>query len=120
MSIFRHMLRSKIHNARITAKELGYNGSIGIDKAILQEADMIDGEKVHVLNFNNGMRFETYIIEEEENSKTIALYGPAARCGEINDKLCIITYASVTDEDIGKVKGKIVLVDESNRIIDKE
>ena len=116
MPIFRQVLRSKIHGARITDRELDYNGSIGIDKMILQEANMAAGEKVHVLNFNNGMRFETYIIEEKEYSKTIAFYGPAARCGEIGDKLCIISYAFVTDEDIEKVNAKTVFINGDNKI----
>ena len=77
---------------------------------------MVNGEKVHVLNFNNGMRFETYVIEKEEGSKKIALYGPAARCGEVGDRLCIISYASVTDEDIEKVHAKTIFIDKHNKI----
>ena len=68
MAIFRQMLKSKIQSAAITNKELRYNGSIGIDKTLLMKSDMLAGERVQVLNFNNGQRFETYIIEEEENS----------------------------------------------------
>lgn len=116
MPIFRHILKSKIHGATVTKTELNYNGSIGIDKTLLLEADMLAGEKVQVLNFDNGIRLETYIIEEKEKSRTISLYGPAARCGKIGDKLCIIFYVSVTDEDIGKIKAKTVLVDKNNRI----
>ena len=116
MPIFRQILRSKIHGGRITERELDYNGSVGIDKALLREADMVNGEKVHVLNFNNGMRFETYVIEKEEGSKKIALYGPAARCGEVGDRLCIISYASVTDEDIEKVHAKTIFIDKHNKI----
>lgn len=116
MAVFRHILKSKIHGATVTKRELNYSGSIGIDKVLLTEVDMVAGEKVQVLNFDNGARFETYIIEEKQNSRTISLYGPAARCGEVGDKLCIISYVSVTDEDIKKVKAKTVVVDEDNRI----
>lgn len=117
MAIFRQMLKSKIQSAAITNKELRYNGSIGIDKTLLMKSDMLAGERVQVLNFNNGQRFETYIIEEEENSGIISLYGPAARLGEIGDKLCVISYAFVTEDDIEAIKPSIVLVDDNNRII---
>lgn len=79
MSIFRQLFKSKIHRATITKKELRYDGSIGIDKKLLLESDLLAGEKVQVLNFNNGKRFETYVIEEKENSGDIVLYGPAVR-----------------------------------------
>ena len=116
MAVLRNMLKSKIHGAVITKKELHYSGSIGISKALLAEADIVNGEKVQVLNFNNGLRLETYAIEEE-GSRDIALYGPAARCGEVGDKICIISYVSVTDEDIDRVKAKVVFVDENNNIV---
>jgi len=116
MAILRQMLKSKIHGAVITKKELHYNGSIGIDGNLLSQAGMIDGEKVQVLNFNNGQRFETYIIEEKKNSGVIALYGPAARCGEIGDKLCIISYLLASDEEISKLDQEVVFVGEDNKI----
>ena len=117
MTILKQMLKSKIHGAVITKKELHYNGSIGIDKILLLKSDMIPGEKVQVLNFNNGQRFETYIIEEKKNSGVIALYGPAARCGEIGDKICIISYVLATDDEISKLDQKVVFVDKDNKNI---
>ncbi|MEW6066802.1 MAG: aspartate 1-decarboxylase [Nitrospirota bacterium] len=114
----RVLLNSKIHNAVITKTELNYSGSIGIDKSLLLKSDIVPGEKVHVLNFNNGNRFETYVIEEGENSGIIALYGPAARCGMIGDKICIISYILVTEDEIGTFKEKILLLDNNNRVID--
>lgn len=116
MSILRGMLKSKIHGASITKKELYYDGSIGIDKALLLESNILPGEKVQVLNFNNGKRLETYVIEEKKGSGIIALYGPAARCGEIGDKLCIISYVLVSDDEISKIETKTIFVDEDNRI----
>ena len=116
MAIFRQMLKSKIHGATITKKELYYNGSMGIDKALLLKGDMLPGEKVQVLNFSNGQRFETYIIEEEENSGIIALYGPAARLGEIGDKLCILSYVLVSEDKVVNLKEKVVFVNEDNTI----
>jgi len=95
----RQILKSKIHNVVITKTKLNYHGSIGIDKALLLKNDILPGEKVQVLNFDNGQRFETYVIEEKKNSRTIALYGPAARCGEIGDRICIISYALVSDDE---------------------
>ena len=117
MAIFRQMLKSKIHDARITKKELHYSGSIGIDRALLLKSDMLPGEKVQVLNFNNGRRFETYIIEEEENSGTIALYGPAARSGEIGDKICILSYVLVSEDEVNKIEKKVVSVSKDNKIV---
>ena len=119
MTILRQILKSKIHAAVIKKKKLRYNGSIGIDKALLLKADMIPGEKVQVLNFDNGQRFETYIIEEKANSGVIALYRPAARCGEIGDKICIISYVSVTEDEISKLTQRVVFVNEENKIVEK-
>jgi len=81
---------------------------------------MIPGEKVQVLNFNNGQRFETYIIEEKANSGLIALYGPAARCGEIGDRICIISYVLVAEDEISKLTQRVVFVNEENKIVEKE
>ena len=117
MPAFKEMLKAKIHGATITKKELYYSGSIGIDKALLLKSDIFPGEKVQVLNFNNGQRLETYVIEEKENSGVIALYGPAARCGEIGDKICVIAYALVSNDSTEKIEPKIVLVDENNSIL---
>ncbi len=114
--VLRQILKAKIHKAVITEKNIGYQGSIGIDKNLLQKSDIFSGEKVQVLNFNNGQRFETYVIEEKENSGRIILYGPAARCGEIGDELCIISYVLVTEEEIGKIEQKIIVVDKNNKI----
>jgi len=118
--VFREIMKSKIHGASITKKELYYYGSIGIDKVLLSKSDILPSEKVQVLNFNNGARFETYVIEEKANSGVIALYGPAARCGEIGDKVCIISYVLVSDDDIENVKQRAVFVSEDNKIIEKK
>ena len=116
MKVFRQMLKAKIHGAVITKKELDYRGSIGIDKALLNKSDMLPGEKVQVLNFNNGERFETYIIEEKENSGTIALYGPAARLAEVGDKVCIISYVLVSSQEAQIIKPEVVIVDKENKV----
>lgn len=111
------MRKGKIHKAHITKKELNYQGSIGIDKKLLAAAEIFSGEKVQVVNLNNGQRFETYCIEEKENSGIISLYGPAARLGEIGDTIIIISYALMESAEAKKLKAKVVHVDEGNRII---
>ncbi|MCK5534784.1 aspartate 1-decarboxylase [bacterium] len=115
--MLREMLKSKIHKAVITGKKIDYNGSIGVDKKLLDESGIFPGEKVQVLNFNNGQRLETYTIEEEENSGKIILYGPAGRCGEIGDKICILAYALVTEDDIEKIKPRKIVLRENNKIL---
>lgn len=112
----REFLKSKIHNATITKKELHYAGSIGIDKALLLKSNILANEKVQVVNANNGARLETYVIAEKENSGIIALYGPAARQAEIGDKVCIISYALGQDNEAMSVQPQVVLVDDKNRI----
>jgi aspartate 1-decarboxylase len=111
------MCKSKIHKACITKKELNYQGSIGIDKKLLKAADIIPNEKVQVINLNNGLRFETYCIEEKENSGIIALYGAAARLGEVADIIIVLSYAFIEPREAKNLKVKIVQVDKDNRII---
>jgi len=117
--ILREMIKSKIHKASITRTELDYNGSIGIDKTLLKGSDILPGEKVQVLNFDNGKRFETYVIEEKENSGNIILYGPAARCGKAGDRICVISYVSVTEDELENIRKRVVFVDNDNKIIKK-
>ena len=116
MKMLRWILKSKIHNATVTKKELYYEGSIGIDKALLLKSNIIANEKVQVVNFNNGARFETYVIEEKENSGEIVLYGPAARQAEIGDKVCIISYGMIEDSQAQLLKPKVILLSNKNKI----
>jgi aspartate 1-decarboxylase len=95
----REFLSSKINGAVITGKRLNYLGSIGVDSDILKKAGLLGDEKVHVLNYNNGVRIQTYLIEEEAGSEKIVLYGPAARCGEIGDKICILSYCLLSEDE---------------------
>jgi aspartate 1-decarboxylase len=112
-----HILKSKIDRATITKVELNYQGSVGIDKALLEASGVFPGEKVQVLNYNNGSRIETYVIEEKKNSGTISLYGPAARCGLAGDKICIISYALVSESELKNFKPRIILVDKNNKVV---
>ena len=112
----RMMLKSKIHRATLTATDLQYEGSIAIDKTLLEAADILPGEQVHVLNLNNGNRLITYAIEADAHSGTVMLNGPAARCGLPGDIVVIITYAAMDDACAKNRKADIVHVDSKNRI----
>ena len=110
------MCKSKIHRATVTKAELNYEGSMGIDKDLMKRADIYPGEKVQVVNINNGSRFETYAIEEAEFSGTIGLYGAAAHLGKTGDLVIILSYGLVNDEDAKKLKLIAVKVDNKNHI----
>lgn len=117
--MLRIMCKSKIHKARITRTELHYQGSIGIDKKILEASNIYPNEIVQVLNLNNGSRFETYVVEEEENKGDVALYGPAARIGQIGDAVIIISKVFAEAKEIQNLKTKVVYLDEKNKILKK-
>jgi len=111
----RFMLKSKIHRATLTGTDLDYEGSITIDENLLEKADILPGEQVHVLNINNGRRFVTYAISAPRGSGTVLLNGPAARLGTVGDKVIIISYCQVPAEKAEELRAKIVIVDDRNR-----
>jgi len=113
--MLRSMLRSKIHRATVTGKSLQYEGSITIDANLLAAADMLPNEQVQVLNLNNGNRFETYVIQGEPGTGQIELNGPAARLGEVGDKVIIAAYAMVDQTEVVKHQPTILRVDAHNR-----
>ena len=113
----RQMLTAKIHRATITEADLNYEGSLTIDKEILDAVDMRPYERVMVYNINNGERFDTYAIEGEPGSGVIGLNGAAARKGLIGDLIIIVTYASFSEEELSNYSPKIVLLSKSNKII---
>lgn len=112
----REMFKSKIHRATVTMSELYYEGSITIDKDLLEAADILEGEKVQVVNVNNGARFETYALEGPAGSGIICLNGPAARLGAVGDEVIIITYAYMNDEEARRHTPNVVLVDKDNKV----
>lgn len=114
------MMKSKIHLATVTHAVLEYEGSITIDEELIEKANMLPHEKVQVVNLNNGNRIETYIIKGERGSKIICLNGPAARSGYVGDKVIIITYAEMTEEEAKKFKPIVVKVNDKNAIISVE
>ena len=113
----RFMLRSKIHRATLTQTDLNYEGSITIDRDLLEAADMLPGEQVQVLNLNNGQRLVTYTMEGEAGSGIVLLNGPAARLGMPGDLIIVISYGLISDEEAKTVRPKVVHVDANNRIV---
>ena len=108
------MLKSKIHGATLTGTELDYEGSITIDEELLEKADILPGEQVHVLNINNGHRFVTYTISAPRGSGTVLLNGPAARLGTVGDKVIIISYCQISADKAKDLKAKKVFIDDKN------
>jgi aspartate 1-decarboxylase len=111
------VLKSKIHRVKITEAELHYVGSITLDSTLMEAANLIEGEKVQIVNINNGERFETYVIKGEPNSGTVCLNGPAARKAQVGDIVIIISYASMELEEAKKFKPSLVFPDPDNRLI---
>ncbi|MEX2231886.1 MAG: aspartate 1-decarboxylase [Cyclobacteriaceae bacterium] len=110
------VLKSKIHRAKITEAELHYVGSITIDEALMDAANLIEGEKVQVVNVNNGERLETYVITGERGSGTVCLNGPAARKAQVGDIVIIVSYASVKLEKARKFKPTIIFPTPENKL----
>jgi aspartate 1-decarboxylase len=116
-------MKSKIHRATVTEANLNYVGSITIDKELMEEANLIENEKVQIVNNNNGERFETYIIEGEPGSKVICLNGAAARLVQPGDKIIIISYALMEKREVENFDPNIIVLDDGNnieRVISKE
>ena len=111
----RFMLKSKIHRATLTGTELDYEGSIAIDRDLLEAADILVGEQVQVLNLNNGQRLITYTIEAPAGSGTVLLNGPAARLAAQGDPVIVISYCVCDDGEAGSLQPKIIHVDRENR-----
>jgi aspartate 1-decarboxylase len=112
----RIMLKSKIHRATVTEANLEYEGSIAIDKRLMDEADIRPYEQVQVLNANNGARFITYAIEAPTDSGTIGIQGPAARLASKGDIVILLTYRNVEEADVKNFLPRLVYVDENNAI----
>ncbi|MDR1005071.1 MAG: aspartate 1-decarboxylase [Prevotellaceae bacterium] len=110
------VLKSKIHCAHVTDANLNYKGSITIDEALMDAANMIAGEKVYITNNNNGERFETYIIKGERGSGTICLNGAAARKVQPDDIIIIMSYALMDFDEAKLFKPTIIFPDSSNRL----
>lgn len=115
--MFLTVFKSKIHRATVTEANLNYMGSITIDETLLKAADIIPGEKVQVVNNNNGSRLETYVIAGAADSGIICLNGAAARLVQPGDTVIIITYAIMTKAEASAYQPRVIMVDEKNQLI---
>jgi aspartate 1-decarboxylase len=112
-----HVVKSKIHRVKVTGADLNYIGSITIDEDLMEAASIVEGEKVQVVNNNNGERFETYVIPGPRNSGEITLNGAAARKVAPGDILILITYALMTPEEAKNFKPSLVFPNEDNNLL---
>lgn len=110
------VLKSKIHRATLTGAELNYIGSIAIDEDLMDAANLIENEKVHIYNINNGERLETYVIKGDRGTGVISLNGAAARKAQPGDLVIIVSYASMDFEEAKSFKPHIVFPDQNNKL----
>lgn len=114
--MFRQMLTSKIHHARVTQADLNYVGSVTIDSDLLEACDILPNEKVLVINIENGERFETYAFEGAAGTGVIGMNGGTARLCQVGDRVLICAFGYVAEEDTRAHRPKVVFVDETNRL----
>jgi aspartate 1-decarboxylase len=112
----RSLCKSKIHRATVTDANLAYEGSITLDPVLMEAADLVEYEKVHVANINTGARFETYVIAGAEESGDVVLNGAAARLVQPGDKVIIMSYAEYDAAELEGFEPRLVFVDDENRI----
>jgi len=110
------MLKSKIHRATVTEANLNYVGSITIDKNLMEKSNILEYEKIQVVDINNGSRLETYVIPGEKGSKVICLNGAAARFVQPGDKVILMTYCQVNENEAREHKPTVVFLDDNNSI----
>ncbi|MFF0711912.1 aspartate 1-decarboxylase [Streptomyces bauhiniae] len=115
--MLRTMFKSKIHRATVTQADLHYVGSVTIDAELLEAADLLPGELVHIVDVTNGARLETYVIEGERGSGVIGINGAAAHLVQPGDLVIIISYAQVSDPEARELEPRVVHVDAGNRIV---
>lgn len=113
----RTMMKSKIHRATVTDANLNYRGSITIDRDLMDAADLLEFEQVHVVDIDNGARFETYVIEGDRGSGVMCLNGAAARLVQPGDKIIVISYATYDADELAEHSPTIVHVDDENRFV---
>ncbi len=113
----RVMLKSKIHRATVTQADLDYVGSVAIDAALMEAADLIEGEQVAIADITNGARLETYVITAPRGSGMISINGAAAHLMQAGDMIIIMNYAVLEDAEAKALKPRVVHVDEDNRIV---
>lgn len=116
----RTMCKSKIHRATVTQAELYYEGSLTLDIALMEAADILEYEKVQVVNINNGIRFETYIIVGKRDSGVVCLNGAAARLASVGDEIIIISYGKFKDKELKDFKPIKIFVDKKNKVVPEQ
>ncbi|MDH7512217.1 MAG: aspartate 1-decarboxylase [Clostridiales bacterium] len=114
----RVMLKAKIHHARVTETNMDYEGSLALDEDLIRAADMLPYEKVHVYNVSNGERFATYLIKGEKGSGKVGVYGAAAHRAKVGDKLIVVSYAIIDEEETDFFMPKILILDAGNEIVE--
>jgi aspartate 1-decarboxylase len=115
--MLRTMMRSKIHRATVTQADLHYVGSVTVDEDLLDAADLLPGELVHIVDVTNGARLETYTIAGERGSGVLGINGAAAHLVHPGDVVILIAYAQVTTEEAGELRPRVVFVDADNRVV---
>jgi aspartate 1-decarboxylase len=114
--VVRNMLKSKIHRARVTGADLHYEGSITIDRDLMDAADFLEFEKVHVLDVDNGNRLETYVVRGERGTGEVVINGAAARLVQRGDTVIILSYTALSEQEARTHVPKLVYVDDRNRV----
>jgi len=114
----RIMLKAKIHHARVTETNLDYEGSLSLDENLIKAADMLPYEKVHVYNLSNGERFSTYLIRGDRDSGKVGVYGAAAHRARVGDKLIVVSYGILEEEETDFFMPRILILGEGNRIVE--
>src|SRR3954471_6887175 len=115
--VMRIMMKSKIHRATVTQADLDYVGSVTLDAALMEAADLLEGEQVAIVDITNGARIETYVIPGERGSGVIGINGAAAHLVHAGDLVILISYAVLSDAEARALEPRIVHVDEKNRIV---
>lgn len=114
----RVMLKAKLHHARVTETNFEYEGSLALDEDLIKAADLLPYEKVHVYNVTNGERFATYLIKAEKGSGRVGVYGAAAHRAKVGDKLIVVSYVMIDEEETDFFMPKILILDANNRVVE--
>lgn len=112
-----HVMKSKIHRVKITQAELHYVGSITVDEDLMDAADIVENEKVQIVNINNGERLETYVIKGKRGSGEVCLNGPAARLAQVGDIVIIISYGMINKSEASTYKPTVIFPDDHNKLV---
>jgi aspartate 1-decarboxylase len=117
--MLKQMFKSKLHRATVTDADLNYEGSVTIDKDLLEASGIVEYEKVDIWNITNGARFSTYVLEGRRGSGEICLNGAAARLVQVGDRVIIATFAMYDEKELENYKPTVVQLDEKNQIVAK-